>query len=336
MIGRDIVVIGGSAGGMDALRRICANLPERFPAAIFVVLHVHRSRPSALADILDRAGPLPARSAVDGDPIQRGTITVAPPDRHLLLRPGHVVLRRGPYENRSRPAINPLFRSAAVAFRSRVVAVVLSGVLDDGSDGLVAVKACGGICMVQHPEDAVWPEMPRNALRQDHVDHSLPAREIPAQLSRLVAEPPGPMPMIPRNIIMENRIAAQEAPPPREQTSIGTPSRLTCPHCGGVLNEIHAAGSTRFRCQIGHAFTPEDLAAAQHDELERALESALRMHHDRATLFRRMRTSAEADARAHATAHWKARATESERAADAIRHALAVLRGTMETEDAAC
>lgn len=294
MSGHDIVVIGGSAGGLKALIQICAGLPAGFPASVFVVLHRRRGTPSSLPKLLDGAGPLRAQEAVDAAAVSRGVITVAPPDHHLLLRPGHMLLRRGPYENRTRPAIDPLFRSAAIAYRARVMGVVLSGTLDDGSAGLIAVNACGGICIVQQPEDADWPEMPKNALRQDHVDHCVAAAEMPELLCRLVREPPGPMPPIPHSLILENRIAMQEMVTPDEPT-VGRPSRITCPQCGGVLNAIPEQAAPCFRCQTGHAFSTEALLSAQDDEIERALDTALRMHCERVVLFRRMQEKAKRD-----------------------------------------
>lgn len=325
MAGHDIVVIGGSAGGLKALIKICAGLPAGFPASVFVVLHRRRGTPSILPKLLDGAGPLLGREAVDGAAISRGVISVAPPDHHLLLRPGHMLLRRGPYENRTRPAIDPLFRSAAIAYRARVVGVVLSGTLDDGSAGLNAVTACGGICVVQQPDDADWPEMPSNALRQDHVDHCVTAAEMPDLLCRLVQESPGPMPSIPQTLILENRIAMQEVITPDEAT-VGRPSRLTCPQCGGVLNAIPEPAAPRFRCQIGHAFSADALLSAQDDEIERALDTALRMHRERIVLFRRLQEKAKGGGLRLTAAHWRERSEQSERAAASLADALRALR----------
>jgi two-component system chemotaxis response regulator CheB len=326
MAGHDIVVIGGSAGGVEALKRVCEGLPADFAAAVFAVIHISPTSRSVLPELLSRAGPIPARHPKDGEAISPGTIYVAPPDFHMLLRPGHVILRRGPHENRTRPAIDPLFRSAAVNYRSRVIGLVLSGLLDDGSAGLNAIKSCGGICVVQQPDDAMWPEMPRNALAQDHVDHCVAVPELPPLLCRLAREPPGSAPPIPSHLILELSIAAQEAPTMPEPTHVGRPSRLSCPQCGGVLNEVSETGSTRFRCQIGHAFTAESLAAAQDEELERALESARRMHRERVVLFRRMQESSEAQSLPHAAARWRAGADESEHSARVIEDALKNLR----------
>ena len=326
MAGHDIVVIGGSAGGVEALKRICEGLPSDFPAAVFVVVHISANSRSIMPDLLSRAGRLPARHPRDDEPINRGVIYVAPPDMHMLLRPGHVILRRGPQENRTRPAIDPLFRSAAVAYGSRVIGVLLSGLLDDGCAGLIAIKSCGGVCIVQEPGDAMWSEMPRNALAHANVDHCVPVAEMPDLLSRLVHEPPGPESPIPDHLAVETSIAAQEAPMVREAVQLGHPSHLSCPQCGGVLNEVTDEGSTRFRCQIGHAFTAEALLAAQNDELDRAMDSALRMHRERMVLFRRMQEKSEAQAMPHAAARWRTGADESEHAAKVISEALINLR----------
>jgi two-component system, chemotaxis family, protein-glutamate methylesterase/glutaminase len=326
MADHDIVVIGGSAGGVEALKRICEGLPSDFPAAVFVVVHISANSRGIMPDLLSRAGRLPARHPRDDEPINRGVIYVAPPDMHMLLRPGHVILRRGPQENRTRPAIDPLFRSAAVAYGSRVIGVLLSGLLDDGCAGLIAIKSCGGVCIVQEPDDAMWSEMPRNALAHANVDHCVPVAEMPDLLSRLVHEPPGPESPIPDHLAVETSIAAQEAPMVREAVQLGHPSHLSCPQCGGVLNEVTDEGSTRFRCQIGHAFTAEALLAAQNDELDRAMDSALRMHRERMVLFRRMQEKSEAQAMPHAAARWRTGADESEHAAKVIGEALINLR----------
>jgi two-component system, chemotaxis family, protein-glutamate methylesterase/glutaminase len=323
---RDIVVIGGSAGGVEALMQICGGLPADLPAALFVVQHISPTSKSVLPELLSKAGPLPARHPIDGEPILPGQILVAPPDFHLLLQPGHVVLRRGPQENRTRPAIDPLFRSAAVAYGPRVVGVVLTGLLDDGTAGLGSIKQCGGTCVVQDPDDAQWPDMPRRALERGDVDHVATLAQMPALLARLSREPAGPPKPVPRNLEIEARIAAQELDPTGMPT-LGQPSRLSCPVCGGVLNEVlEEAGNARFRCQTGHAFTPEGLVVAQGEELERALESAARTHRDRLALCRRLEEQALQRMQPHSAARWRAAAEEAESAAVAITAAMAALR----------
>ena len=282
MPAKDIIVIGSSAGGVDALQRLCAALPRDFPGCIFVAQHLSPSSKSVLPQLLERVGPLRALAPVDGQEIERGHIYVAGPDHHLLLREGRVLMRRGPYENRTRPAVNALFRSAAIHYGSRTVGVVLTGLLDDGTDGLIAIKASGGTSVVQDPADAEWPSMPRNALKRDHVDHSLPLRDIAPLLFGLTQEEAGISLPLPQEYLVEDRIAAQEfAIMEPDIVTPGQPSHISCPDCGGVLNQVVMQDEVRFRCQVGHAFTPLGLADAQNEELERALSIAGRTHRDR-------------------------------------------------------
>ncbi len=323
MLHHDIIVIGGSAGGVEAFMQLCAGLPVDLPAAVFIVQHISPTSKSVLPDLLARAGPLPARHPLDGEAIQPGHIYVAPPDQHLLLREGSIMLRHGPQENRTRPAIDPLFRSAAVAYGPRVIGVVLTGLLDDGAAGLVAIKRCGGLCIVQDPADAQWAEMPRRAIERAQPDYIVPISEMPALLARLSHEAAGSHVQIPSALDLETRIAAQEFNP-LGTPAIGLPSRLSCPQCGGVLNEVPDEGTVRFRCQTGHAFTSEGLMQAQTDELERALESAARTHRDRVDLCRRMEQHAQS--RPLTAARWHAAAEDAETAATAITTAIAALR----------
>ncbi|MCW6529948.1 chemotaxis protein CheB [Sphingomonas sp. MMSM20] len=324
---RDIIVVGASAGGVGALQRLCAGLPEDLPAAIFVVQHLSPSARSVLPHLLDKMGPLRALSPVDGQEIERGRIYVAAPDQHLLLRPGRILMRRGPHENRTRPAINALFRSAAIHYGSRTIGAVLTGLLDDGTDGLLAIKATGGVSIVQDPADAEWPSMPRNALKRDHVDHVVPLDQLPALLMQLVHEGAAASIPIPREYLIEDRIAAQEfAVAEPEIVTPGDPSHLSCPDCGGVLNCIVSDGEVRFRCQVGHAFTPLGLAAAQCDELERALSVAVRTHRDRLKLFEQMLENAGARGMTHAARRWSEASEESGRLISALEDAMISLR----------
>ena len=324
---KDIIVVGSSAGGVGALQRLCATFPPELPASIFVAQHLSPSARSMLPQLLDRAGPLRALSPVDGQAIEPGHIYVAGPDCHLLLRPGKMLSRRGPNENRTRPAVNALFRSAAIHYGARSIGVVLTGLLDDGTDGLIAIKAAGGMSVVQDPDDAEWPSMPRNALKRDHVDHSLPLNEMGRLLSRLVKEKAGPSLPLPEAYRVEDRIAAQEfAVMEPEIITPGSPSRISCPDCGGVLNHIETNQEIRFRCQVGHAFTPLGLAAAQSDELERALSIAVRTHRDRIKLFGQMRASAEARGLSHATKRWTDASDQSAQLVTVLEEAMASLR----------
>src|SRR4051812_29638686 len=223
---RDIVVMGASAGGVETLAELVGGLPAEFPAAIFVVLHLLPTGHSVLPEILDRAGPLPAGPAQNGEEIDRGHIYVAPPDRHLLLLPGTVRLTSGPRENGHRPALDPLFRSAARAYRERVIAVVLSGSLDDGTAGLRLVKRMGGATVAQDPDDAIYPSMPLSALANEAADHMAPLAEIPALLCDLMDTPiemvAGPLPDV-------EDLDSAEPDRSDDDPTAGDLTGLTCP-----------------------------------------------------------------------------------------------------------
>jgi two-component system, chemotaxis family, protein-glutamate methylesterase/glutaminase len=285
---RDIVVIGGSAGALEPLQRLLGELPADLPASLFVVVHTAPNTGSALGAILDRAGPLAAEPARDGLAFAPGRVYVAPSDLHLLLETGRMLLRRGPRENLSRPAIDPLFRSAAAAYGGRVVGVLLSGMLYDGAAGLRAIKRCGGIAVIQNPADALYPEMPQNALRRTEVDYSSSAAELAKLLLGLVAESAGPSPEAPDDILLEVRMAAQGGSGRQENDPLERPPALSCPECGGALREIADGELLRYRCHVGHAFDAQLLLGAQTATVEQALWSALRALEERAALLRRM------------------------------------------------
>jgi two-component system chemotaxis response regulator CheB len=326
---KDVIVIGSSAGGVDALQRLCARLPGDLPAAVLVAQHLSPSARSVLPQLLDRAGPLPALTPADGQGIERGHIYVASPDHHMLVRPGRILMRRGPNENRTRPAVNALFRSAAAHYGGRTVGVVLTGLLDDGTEGLIAIKAAGGTSVVQDPDDAEWPSMPRNALKRDHVDHIRPLAELPGLLTQLAREEAGASVPLPEEYLTEDKIAAQEfAVMEPEIVTPGKPSVISCPDCGGVLNHIDTGDEVHFRCQVGHAFTPLGLAAAQADELERALGIAVRTHRDRIRLFSQMSESAHQRKLPHAEQRWQQATAESERLIEVLEQAMTTLRRT--------
>ncbi|MEG3164787.1 chemotaxis protein CheB [Sphingomonas sp. PB2P19] len=324
---RDIVVIGASAGGVEALQRLCAALPADFPASVFVVQHLSASARSMLPLLLSRAGAMPARAPDDGERIERGVIYVGAPDHHMLLRQGQILMRRGPNENRTRPAVNALFRSAALAYGGRVIGVVLTGMLDDGTEGLIAITAGGGMSVVQDPDDAQWPSMPRNALKRDHASHVVPLAGLAALLIRLVTEEAAPSMLLPDEYRVEDRMAAMEfSVMEPEIITPGDPSHVACPDCGGVLNKIEAQDELRFRCQVGHAFTPLGLADAQSQELERAISVAARTHRDRIRLFEQMGDNAHARGLPHAESRWKAAAEESSHLMEILEKAMHALR----------
>lgn len=294
-----IVAIGASAGGVEAVLAVTRGLPRNFPAPVCVVVHVPPQSPSLLAALINRGKGLIGASPKDGEVAQPGRAYVAPPDSHLLVRHGRIRLSKGPAENGSRPALDPLFRSAADGYGAGAIGVVLSGSLDDGTAGLYAIKEAGGIAIVQDPEEALYPSMPRSALEHVAVDHVVRCAELPALLVRLVSEPvqasaPGPREER-EEIAMETELA-EHGPDDDSPVSaeLGFPSGFACPDCHGVLWEIKDGELTRFRCRVGHAYLPESLAAAQSARLEEALWTALRSLRESSALAARLAERARA------------------------------------------
>jgi two-component system chemotaxis response regulator CheB len=286
-----LVAIGASAGGVEPLRMIAASLPADLPAAVTVVLHIPAESASQLPQILERAGTLPTSHAVDGEGLTGGHIYVAPPDRHLLVRNSRCVVVRGPRENGVRPAIDPLFRSAATTYGKRLVAVLLSGARSDGVAGALAVDARGGVVVVQDPEEAQFPSMPELTIAHDHPRRIVPVAQIGAVIVELLADlseevnvsENGENEMnVETSYAMLDRESIERSGPP------GRPSPFGCPACGGVLWEVDGEELLRFRCRVGHAYTAEDAAAAQSQSLDTALWVALRALLERADMCGRI------------------------------------------------
>jgi two-component system, chemotaxis family, protein-glutamate methylesterase/glutaminase len=333
--GRDIVVAGASAGGVEALVELVRGLPDDFPAALFVVLHVPSHGTSVLPAILARAGPLAAAHANDGEEICPGRIYVAPPDHHLLLRRGRVRVVRGPRENGHRPAVDPLFRTAARWYGRRTVGVVLSGTLDDGTAGLAAIKRRGGIAIVQHPEDAHFTGMPDSALENVEVDHCRAASEIGAILGELVRQPvsvEGEAPMS-EDMQREAEIAEFELDAIESDGHPGAVSGFTCPECNGALWELRDGNVLRFRCRVGHAYSSATLLDEQAATLETALWTAFRALEERAALARRLLERAKAGGHNYAVTRFAEQAREAEERAAVVHQAL-LNGGRVKEEDA--
>jgi two-component system, chemotaxis family, protein-glutamate methylesterase/glutaminase len=318
---RDIVVIGASAGGVEALAGLVRQLPADLGAAVFVVLHLSADHKSVLPRILSSAGPLAAKHARNGEAIVPNRIYVARPDHHLLVHEGRVRVVRGPRENGHRPAIDPLFRTAAYTFGARVIGVVLSGALDDGTAGLVAIKSQGGLAVVQDPNDALVDAMPRSALENVDVDHVLSVTELGKLLPRLVGETVETLGTA-RSAVLEVESALQLKGSTEGTLRVGQPSSLACPDCGGVLNEVNDGDLLRFRCRVGHAFAPETLYTEQRTHLEGALWAALRASEEQAALSRRMAVRARELAQSRSAIRHDERAHSAETQARAVRDAL--------------
>ena len=327
MATRDTIVIGASAGGVQALSTLIAELPPDLPAAVFIVLHIPSNVPSLLPQILSREARIPVAHAVDGEEITRGRAYVAPPDHHLLIEDSHVKLVRGPKENLHRPSIDALFRSAARCAGPRVIGVVLTGARDDGRTGMKAIKQRGGMAIVQDPFEAPFPSMPLSVMKDTKVDYSLPIREIGpllVQLSYETAEEEGRYP-VPDEIEIESRIAEQQMESGELIASVeklGRISKLTCPDCHGALWEINDEEILRFRCHVGHAFSVESLNDGQSQMLEVALWSAVRALEEQMMLSRRIVERARKANHMRAATMFEKRAQEAEEYSSTLRRLL--------------
>jgi two-component system chemotaxis response regulator CheB len=270
--------VGASAGGVEALVQLVRTLPKDFPAPVCIVLHIPPDAPSLLASILSRDSALPAVHAENMQRWENGKVYIAPPDRHLLVdADGTLRVARGPRENRHRPAVDPLFRSAAMAFGPRAIGIILSGTMDDGTAGLLSIKERGGVAIVQDPNEALYPSMPRSAIAHVNVDHVVPVGAMGELLAQLLTTTSSPEAApVSRNLHLEVRMAELDADALREQERPGKPSPYSCPDCGGVLWAIDEDEYVRFRCRVGHAFAPETMLGAQQETLEAALWTAVK------------------------------------------------------------
>jgi two-component system chemotaxis response regulator CheB len=286
---RHILMIGTSAGGLDALDRLIGQLPKGLPAAIFIVQHMASGNTGeALTSRLGLHRNFRCRLARDGERFESGRIYIAPPDHHLLVKKRTLAVIRGARENRYRPAIDPLFRSAAVAHGTQVIGVVLTGMLDDGTAGLAAIKECGGITVVQDPRDAEYPDMPENAVANVKIDHCVPLSEMGALLEKLTQEGSGKAKATPRGVAAEAKIAERVLTDIGPVDHLGDRSPYSCPACGGPLWEVGEHEPLRFRCHTGHSFTAATLLGGQSDKVEESLWVTLRMLEERRHLSLRM------------------------------------------------
>ena len=309
-----IIVIGTSTGGLAPLREIVAGLSPDLPAAICVVQHIG-AHESHLPNLLGRSGPLPAMSAKDGSPIEAGRIYVAPPDQHLIVADGHLHLTRGPRENYARPAIDPLFRSAAETFGANAIGVILTGKLNDGTAGLYEIKRRGGIAVAQDPDEAESPGMPASALDHVMVDYVMPAASMARLFNELVMRLTGGGR---ESTDMRGTVSeAIESELPTEH-----PVTLTCPECGGSMRRREFGTLVKFDCHIGHSLTAEAVAAGQFSELDKGFEAAYRRMNERRELCQMMIEKAVAESHPQRAAEWRAALRQTEQRSKAIRELL--------------
>jgi two-component system, chemotaxis family, protein-glutamate methylesterase/glutaminase len=303
--GQRVVALGASAGGVEALTRIVRELPASFGAPILVVLHMPTTAVSRLPEILRRAGAMPASHASHGLAPRPGHIYVAPPDRHMVVSEGTLLLVEGPRENGVRPAADPLFRSVASWYRRRALGAVLSGTLDDGTAGLAAIRSKGGVTVAQDPADAIAPGMPASAIENVGVDHVVPAAAMPGLFTSFVAGQ-----LLP--VVHDRRLSSDAS----------VPVDLICPECGGVLRQFSEHGLLRFHCRVGHTYSPDALYAAQDGRLEAALWAAIRSLEESASMARRLAIAARERGATVTETRYREREREAAERADVVRSAL--------------
>jgi two-component system chemotaxis response regulator CheB len=322
MANRDIVAVGTSAGGVEALIFLAKALPPTLPASILLTIHLPSYSRSTLDEVLNRSGPLPAAFAKDGEILRKSRVYIAPPDRHLIVDGNRIALGEGPRENNARPAIDPMLRSAAVCCGARTVGVVLTGTLGDGASGLWAIQQAGGITIVQDPQDAAFSEMPLTALNRAKPDHIVRLADIPALLGNLTQLRAGVAKPLPRSIKYEVEIARSGGSGMDEMDAFGRRSVLTCPDCGGVMWEIEEGNLSRFRCHVGHTYTAELMSLSFDENLQRALASAVRALEERTALARKLYSQAKASGRRLLAQTWASKANDFERETEIIRNSV--------------
>lgn len=318
---RDTVVVGTSAGGLRALQTLLVQLPADFPAAVVVVQHQHRSA-GELANILQRASRMPVKRVDESQEVRTAHVYVAPPDRHLFFQDGNLITFRGPRENCARPAINPLFRSAAAERGSRVIGVLLTGLLDDGVAGLDSIRQCGGLAVVQEPDDAEFPDMPRHALTAGVVDHTITLADMGGLLSNLVVQS-APAVRIPEDIIREAAFSGPGSTSARELECFGEQVSLACTECGGPLWQTGEGARAVYRCHVGHALTARALLENQSVQLEQSLWAAVRALTERASTLERLAAGVK---NSRAVADFRERASEARLQAEQGRSFLISLK----------
>jgi two-component system chemotaxis response regulator CheB len=285
-----IVVVGTSAGGLNALTRLITQLPEDFPAPVLIVMHISADASGdVLLNALNQHGKLKCKHATNNKQVKPGYAYLAPSDHHLMINEdGKMMVSKGAQENRSRPGIDPLFRSAAVAFGNRAIGIILTGYLDDGTAGLIAIQQCGGICIIQDPEDADYPDMPNNALNQVKADYCVPIAEMGGILSKVMLRKIGRRKPVPNDIQREAEIARRVLSDLDAVNSLGEQVPFNCPGCGGVLWKMNKGAALRYRCHTGHSYTAKVLLAEQTQKIEETMWTALRMFEERRNLLTTM------------------------------------------------
>jgi two-component system chemotaxis response regulator CheB len=321
---RDIIVIGTSAGGIETLTELFRQMPKKLAASIFVVCHVSPYSPGVLPKLISRVGKLPATHATDREPIKLGHIYVAPPDRHLLIEDSVVRVTQGPKENRFRPAVDPLFRSAAYTYGSRVIGVILTGALDDGTAGLWAVKERGGLAVVQDPNEALFASMPLSALNNVEVDYQVPVAEMAPLLVQLTSESVEDRgePAMSDEMEIEIKFATKGGPGNEDVERLGELSGFTCPECHGSLWQMREGGVLRFRCRTGHAYTAQALLADLSESVEEMLWGVIRGLEESSVLIEHIGQHLQQKGQGEVAEEFLAQAQDIQQRLELVRQAL--------------
>lgn len=319
----NIITIGTSAGGLTAVSRLVKTFNEDLDAAVFIVIHMARnSSAGVIQDIIQRQALLPCVIPEDRDPIQNKTIYLAKADHHLLIEKGTIRVTKGAYENHWRPAIDVLFRSAAVAYNSCVTGIILTGLLDDGTSGMYAIKKSGGRSIVQDPAEADFPDMPLNVLQAIEVDYKVSVDEMGYILADLYSRSSCEPVEVPKDIQIEAAIAERMSTNTEDQLQLGTLTPLTCPDCGGVMVQVENDAVTRFRCYTGHTFTEKSLETEQLKGIEESLWVAIRMLEERRNLLLNIGRSNIARSSEQLLAHKKKHAADIQLHVDRLKEIL--------------
>jgi len=284
-----IICIGASAGGLNAINELVTQLPANLNAAVLMVIHLSKA---AIGDMLleriRKGSRLPCQIGRHGDVIAPGQVYIAAPDTHMLIRNDTIIVGHGPPENRFRPSIDVLFRSAAASAGERVIGIVLTGLMNDGTAGMMAIKQCGGYCIVQDPHEAEYPAMPLSVLENMEVDHCVSLKEMGSIIEKITQEPIADRSVSPPQVIIESRLSEIAATEVEEVSRLGKKTLLACPDCGDRLWVVKKGWVKHYRCHVGHSYSERDLVVKQSKKIESAMWTAVRMMEERKLLINRL------------------------------------------------
>jgi two-component system, chemotaxis family, protein-glutamate methylesterase/glutaminase len=327
-----IVVVGASAGGLNSVVELCLQLTREVDAAVLVVLHLsHLSMGDVLVERLQRQTAFTCKLAEQDELIRKRFVYLAVPDKHLVVQKNRILLGQGPAENRWRPSIDVLFRSAAAAYDGRVIGIIMTGMMQDGTAGMMAVKQCGGTCIVQDPNEAEYPDMPLSVLNSMEVDYCISLAGMGAILQEKTRNGQSPKHLVPPEVQAEAAISERVALGMDTIRNLGTQSPFVCPDCGGALWELKEGGMNRYRCYTGHAYTQPELLTKQNEALEETLWVALRMMEERKSLLKKMAQEEQGKGWIKSASNKKGRAGELDQHIERLKQ---LLFDTKNTEEA--